>query len=951
MSRSSTFRRRLLAIVSVFTTTVLTVAGWGFAPASFATDSDEGPAAGIPPVRISDDIDNTDATTNALDSLAQQPGEDADVPDSQTQHSGEDGDATAPQQSSSGTTVDLAPVDIPAGHPAVIGVTWTGSARVSVQVQLLRDGKWQDAEHIDMEAPQRNGRQGITPTVVTDAQKVRARLISNKEQPVTDPQLHVINSQMTQADQWVSGQLRSRAVATDTSTVIHTRNEWGANPAYMTWPTEYTLGIRGAVIHHTVGSNNYSKADVPGIIRDIYYYHAVTLGWGDIGYNVLVDKFGNAWEGRAGGLTRDPIGAHAIGSNSYTFGISVLGTFTSVQPSNEAVAAVSNIVAWKFRLRGLKAAAPMSIPGKGTISSNIVGHRDVFATACPGEMFYRYTLPRIRTNVARILSNTAPSVPPATPTNPSSYTNIGTQVGRGFPASATYDAGDFNSDGVRDTLLVRPDGRLTLFNHKNSAAVPTARDIGRGWGGFEDLMTGIDFDGDGHPDVLARTQDGRLLLYPGNGRGGFRPSRQVGTGWHNFARTFAVEHGVGKRPTVLGLYPNGTLRAYPTDGSGRFTSAIANFPGDYSNLAGDPAVAYTSRPMQRPARGTGLSGAFPIGDLNRDGFDDLAQRDERGIKVRLASATGFTALPSAPTVAVSSSYARGNRVLGTGSGVTRLSSSAKQDVFAVVDGLRELRIFTRTIGTPPVSSPNSWALRWGESMPIGRGFPTQTFAMGGFSGNGYTDAAFVDARGNLKLLQARSRTSFTSARQIGSGWNTVKHIMTGVDFDGDGTPDVMAVNRAGDLMLYPGNRAGGFKPTRRIGTGWQGFVRLFAFQDAAGGHPAIGALDKTGRLRLYITRGGAQFTSPLNLGVGFNHLKDAFAVSDLNQDGYSDLLFRDGAGQLFIQSVASGTAKQPRVTGRGWGGFTALMSANLDDIWARTPAGQLVRYQTLGPVR
>ena len=71
------------------------------------------------------------------------------------------------------------------------------------------------------------------------------------------------------------------------------------------------------------------------MMRSIYRYHAVSRGWGDIGYNVIVDKFGRRWEGRAGGLASTVVGAHAGGFNSGTFGVSMLGNYESVNPPSE----------------------------------------------------------------------------------------------------------------------------------------------------------------------------------------------------------------------------------------------------------------------------------------------------------------------------------------------------------------------------------------------------------------------------------------------------------------------------------------------------------------------------------------------------------------------------------------------------------------------------------------
>ena len=80
-----------------------------------------------------------------------------------------------------------------------------------------------------------------------------------------------------------------------------------------------------STLHHTATTNSYSAAEVPKILRSIYHFHAVSRGWGDIGYNVLLDRFGRLWEGRRGGLSRPLVGAHAGGFNSYTTGVSFIG--------------------------------------------------------------------------------------------------------------------------------------------------------------------------------------------------------------------------------------------------------------------------------------------------------------------------------------------------------------------------------------------------------------------------------------------------------------------------------------------------------------------------------------------------------------------------------------------------------------------------------------------------
>ena len=79
------------------------------------------------------------------------------------------------------------------------------------------------------------------------------------------------------------------------------REEWGADPVLRCGTPQYHSGVRAAVVHHTAGSNDYLPQDSAGIIKSIYMYHTRTLGWCDIAYNALVDKYGQVFEGSAGG--------------------------------------------------------------------------------------------------------------------------------------------------------------------------------------------------------------------------------------------------------------------------------------------------------------------------------------------------------------------------------------------------------------------------------------------------------------------------------------------------------------------------------------------------------------------------------------------------------------------------------------------------------------------------
>ena len=73
--------------------------------------------------------------------------------------------------------------------------------------------------------------------------------------------------------------------------------------------------MHAGFVHHTVNANDYTRDEVPGILRSIYAYHTQSRGWSDVGYNFLVDRFGRIWEGRYGGVDRPVVGAHTLGYN------------------------------------------------------------------------------------------------------------------------------------------------------------------------------------------------------------------------------------------------------------------------------------------------------------------------------------------------------------------------------------------------------------------------------------------------------------------------------------------------------------------------------------------------------------------------------------------------------------------------------------------------------------
>jgi uncharacterized protein with LGFP repeats len=152
-------------------------------------------------------------------------------------------------------------------------------------------------------------------------------------------------------------------------------------------------------MHHTATGNDYSPADSAAIMRSIYAYHTVTLGWCDIAYNALVDKYGQVFEGRAGGITKDVMGSHTGGFNSDVWGVSLIGNFEDDPPPDVMLRTVGRLLGWRLSLDKVDPLGSVKlqsaggqhtvIPGGRVVElPEIFAHRDVGNTECPGSLGY-----------------------------------------------------------------------------------------------------------------------------------------------------------------------------------------------------------------------------------------------------------------------------------------------------------------------------------------------------------------------------------------------------------------------------------------------------------------------------------------------------------------------------------------------------------------------------------
>jgi uncharacterized protein with LGFP repeats len=180
---------------------------------------------------------------------------------------------------------------------------------------------------------------------------------------------------------------------------IISRAEWGADESLRCGSPQYDNGIRAAVVHHTAGSHDYSPLESAGIVKAIYTYHSKTLGWCDIAYNALVDKYGQVFEGSAGGLTKAVEGFHTGGFNRNTWGVAMIGNFDDVPPTPLQLRSLGRLLGWRLGMDGVDPKGTVELESAGSHYTTfpagaiaklptIFTHRDVGNTDCPGNAAY-----------------------------------------------------------------------------------------------------------------------------------------------------------------------------------------------------------------------------------------------------------------------------------------------------------------------------------------------------------------------------------------------------------------------------------------------------------------------------------------------------------------------------------------------------------------------------------
>ncbi len=301
----------------------------------------------------------------------------------------------------------------------VAGLDWPAGQQLpsdaEVFLRVSERGHWSDWTPVPAEPQNEGERLGTEPFVSGNAEKIQVQVTGAADELPADLRLSILTPGGSQPSLSTATANAAVAIAatkegnTGRALGIRPRSDW-AGTAYPPKDTPTYTGFKAAVVHHTAGTNNYTQGEVPGILRGIAAYHMNSQGWDDVGYNFLVDKYGGMWEGRAGSLDVGPTqmvqGAHALGYNSNTMGVSVLGTYSTVAPSDASFNALKTVMSFRFDLARLDARDRSGILDKnGANMARIVGHRDVNSTDCPGQLLWN-RLPALREQVGAPGSST-----------------------------------------------------------------------------------------------------------------------------------------------------------------------------------------------------------------------------------------------------------------------------------------------------------------------------------------------------------------------------------------------------------------------------------------------------------------------------------------------------------------------------------------------------------------
>jgi len=284
----------------------------------------------------------------------------------------------------------------------LVGLTWR-SGKVEAQVRArTRGGRWSAWFALPAGAHAPDGEpapSGTDPAFTGAADELQFRL-RGAGRGLTARFVRALGAPGARRALGAPGARRGPAAraAQVSPPAIISRTQWGADAVPPRAGPTYGV-VQAAFVHHTVGTNDYGPSDSAAIVLGIARYHRDTNGWNDIGYNFLVDKYGQVFEGRAGGIESAVVGAQAQGYNAQSTGIACLGTFSTVAQTEAGLDALARLIGWKLSLHGVPVAGQVTLTSAGGASNRypagtpvtvnrVCGHRDGDSTSCPGDVLY-----------------------------------------------------------------------------------------------------------------------------------------------------------------------------------------------------------------------------------------------------------------------------------------------------------------------------------------------------------------------------------------------------------------------------------------------------------------------------------------------------------------------------------------------------------------------------------
>ncbi len=313
------------------------------------------------------------------------------------------------------------PVISTTNKPNAVALNWNQSSNEGAQIEMRTKNGSTWTEWRKIEADQREGKENTeaNKSILAIADSIediqyRLTLSGSKTDPsatvdLSQSSLSVIDSRSkTSASQNILQQLGSvfmpKVSASTSQPRIISRAEWGSpEPNSSEWTPTYHK-LNRVIVHHTAtGESSDSYADV----RAIWQYHARNLGWGDIGYNYIIDSKGNIFQGRyydhdyARRYQVEVQGGHAYYNNENTVGISLIGDYRYKTLSDPAYTSLSQMIGYKL--------APYRIDpaGTGPLGDAVVGHYQVGQTSCPGTNVISQ-MDRIKRNASDYYKNYLP---------------------------------------------------------------------------------------------------------------------------------------------------------------------------------------------------------------------------------------------------------------------------------------------------------------------------------------------------------------------------------------------------------------------------------------------------------------------------------------------------------------------------------------------------------------